>query len=277
MARPCAADRIPYSVNHYLCPPAMPLSEFLDAVVRHGFSAVGLTQRALDEMAPGQIARELRARELRVSSINSAGYFLGDGPEVQAQRHRNEALLQVAEELGQGILNVIVGGSMGQPLPQARRRAAEHVRQFAQRAADRGVRLMLEPMNPMNVMHRSCLNGIDQALAWREGLPAVSVNLDAFHVWWDPGLQGVLEGHAPVGLYQVCDVYIDAVTGISRRMPLGEGSLDWAQALREVRHAYPDIDIELELFAEQHPGRDPIDILARCAESLRNFEEENVL
>lgn len=275
MVRAHAVGRMPYAINHYLCPPEMSLPSFLDEAVRHGFSAVGLTQRALDEMTTGEIRRELQARTLRVSSINSAGYFLGDGPQLQAQERRNEALLQAAEELGQGILNVIVGGSMGQSLPHARRKAAEHVRHFAQRAADRGVRLMLEPMNPMNVMHRSCLNSIDQARVWIEDLPGVAVNLDAFHVWWDPGLPGVLNGYAPVGLYQACDVYVDAATGVSKRVPLGEGSLDWAQALREVRHAYPAIDIELELFAEQLPGRDPMNVLACCAELLRRFDKED--
>lgn len=276
MARTHAIGQMRYAVNHYLCPPAMSLPVFLDAVAQHGFNAVGLTQRALDEMTSSQIRLELQARELRVSSINSAGYFLGDEPQLQVQQRSNEALLQAAEELGQGILNVIVGGSMGQSLSRARGLAAEHMRQFAQRAADRGVRLMLEPMNPMNVMHRSCLNSIDQALTWIEDLPGVTVNLDAFHVWWDPGLQCVLQGHAPIGLYQTCDVYVDAVTGISKRMPLGEGSLDWAQALREVGQAYPAIDIELELFADQLSGRDPIDILASCAELLRRFDEENL-
>lgn len=273
-ARAAGGGRMPFAVNHYLCPPDLPLAGFMDAAARHGFRGIGLTRRALAEMPAGAIRAELEARGLAVSSLNSAGYFLAGGELSPTSARDNEDLLRAAERLGAAVLNVIVGGSGEQPLDVARARIEQCLRAFARQARDAGVALVLEPLNPLNVTGRSCLNTIGQALEWIGEAPGTALNVDVFHAWWDPGLPAVLRGGAPVGLYQVCDVEIDAGTGLYRRAPLGEGRVDGLADLEAMRRAYPDVWVELELFAEQMPGRRALDVLARCAESLKSMGGE---
>ena len=68
------------SINHYLTPAGYPLATFLDDAVAAGGSGVGLTERALAEMSVPALRRMLRDRNLRVTSVNSAGFFLWDDP-----------------------------------------------------------------------------------------------------------------------------------------------------------------------------------------------------
>ncbi|MCD8504344.1 MAG: hypothetical protein LRY49_04805 [Burkholderiaceae bacterium] len=63
------------AVSHYLCPPDMALTNFLDQASEAGFHSIGITVRALNELPIKQLRQELIARGLGVSSVNTAGYF----------------------------------------------------------------------------------------------------------------------------------------------------------------------------------------------------------
>jgi len=254
---------VPVYVNHYLCPAGMALPAFLDLVAHHGFCGAGLTQAALDEMPLAAIAKHLKDRGLGLSSLNSAGYFLDPGAEA-----RNRDLLDAAAELGARALNVIVGGAGPLPLREARARCADGLAKLAEDAQARGVTLMLEPLHPNTVRFRSCINSIAQAGALAAGLPATALNLDLFHLWWDPDLDRLCRGgmEPPLALVQVCDVGGEIASGgLPRRVPLDEGGEDWRDLLRRIPAGVP---VELELFADQMPGRDIVPILAESAELL---------
>lgn len=261
------AAPLPVFINAYLRPADMALPAFLDRVAAHGFCGVGLTQRALDDMTLPALRRELRARELAVSSLNSAGYFVAD--DMRPHAARNLALLDTAAALGAHALNVIVGATPALPLREARARAAEGLSWLAGEAAARGVTLVLEPLHPNTAQLRSCLNTLAQCAALAPGMP---VNLDYFHLWWDPDLDGLTDGAGPpLGLVQVCDVGGGLPDGgLPRRLPLDEGLLQagWRDLVARVRARWPAVSIELELFADQLPGRDIDPILADTARLL---------
>ena len=118
--------RLPFAVNHYLCPRSLAVPGFLAHLGGHGFSGVGLTQAALLELPAAPLRQELREHGLRISSVNTAGFFLQDGDAGRDQAARNTALLRSAAEVG-AALNVIAGGSATLSLPEARARAAEQL------------------------------------------------------------------------------------------------------------------------------------------------------
>ena len=272
-------QRLPFAISHYLCPADMNLLEFLDAACKCGFSSVGLTLRALDETTTPRLVRELKVRGLGVSSVNSAGFFLiEDGDARRRQDMRNTSLLEATAELGAHALNVIVGAQTEKPLHEARRRAAEHFAQFADQAKSMNVSLAVEPLNPLNVRTKSCFNTIAQMERVLKGMEGVSLNADLFHLWWDPDLERLLNGESiDIGLLQICDVSTDPTNGLPRRIPLGEGFMDWRCVVGAVRRQFPNAPIELELFADQLPGRNVKEILENGAILLshdsRNSEE----
>jgi len=259
-----------FGVSHYLCPADVPLLSFLDATVAAGFSCVGLTERALHELPLPTINRELRVRELTVSSVNTAGYFLFEGKQREDQERTNEFLLNAASEL-QAVngVNLIVGGSHAITLKDARALAFQKSSELAHRAQSLGTRLLLEPMHPIQTSGKGCVNTLRQAEHWTESIAGLTLNLDLFHSWWDPDLAPTLEGiMAPIAVIQICDVSVSPETMMPARVPLGEGQIDWRSPVMHMISQDRSRPIEVELFASQLPGRDCLELLERTAEQL---------
>lgn len=265
---------LPFSVNHYLCPPSMAPGDFLDRIANRGFSGVGVTQALLQALPAPDLARGLRQRQLATTSVNSAGFFLYEGDAARAQDAINLGLLEQTRALGLTRLNVIVGASATRPLAQAREIAEERLRAFALQAAQQGVQLMVEPLHHLNVRGKSCFNSIAQLEPIFERIPGLLLNADLFHLWWDPDLERLLRGDSvPLGLLQICDVAMGEAPSLPHRVPLNEGFVPWADHVRTVQKAFPSVPIELELFADQLPGRALDEILDRSAQALTTFLE----
>jgi sugar phosphate isomerase/epimerase len=274
--RPDMAPSLPFSVNHYLSPEAMSLQVFLDKAQGSGFQAVGLTEAALGMLPLPELLQEMKDRRLSVSSINTAGFFLQDGDARKEQEQRNARLLEYAARCPGSALNIIVGGSVVLELSEARELATSRLAAFAREAANAGVQLLIEPLHFLNVRSKSCFNTIRQMELLFERIPGLKLNADLFHLWWDPDLGRLLRGDSvPIGLFQICDVTMMSQSGnMPRRVPLGEGFIPWAEYIRTVRTAFPQVPIELELFADQLPGRCLDDILSDSSTALSTLLEE---
>ncbi|WP_033456344.1 sugar phosphate isomerase/epimerase family protein [Bordetella bronchiseptica] len=258
-------DRPPlYAVNHYLCPADTPLPVFAARVAQAGFGGIGLTAAALDEMPLPAIASLLDGLGLRVSSINTAGFFRGGGAD---QAGRNLRLLEAAAALDAAALNVIVGADdESVPLQQARQAVAQALQGFGAQARAAGVRLAIEPLNLSNVFSKSCVNTIAQVEALRDTFGEATINVDYFHLWADPDLPRLLDGQGvPIGLTQWCDVTWTGHPGQARRAPLGAGRLSADGYLDGLAVGCP---VELELFIDQLPGMDYARIIDDSARHL---------
>ncbi|WP_414475492.1 sugar phosphate isomerase/epimerase family protein [Microvirga sp. M2] len=267
--------RVPFSVNHYVSPGGMSLQEFLDKARNSGFEAVGLTESALRAQPPPALLAMLKARGLRVSSINTAGFFLQEGDAAREQERRNAWLLEQAAGCAGSALNIIVGGSTALDLPDAREAAASGLAAFAREARRAGVQLVVEPLHFLNVRTKSCFNTIGQMEILFDRVPDLMLNADLYHLWWDPDLERLLSGDSvPIGLFQICDVAIPDGESVPRRVPLGEGFVPWVSHVRAVRRAFPTVPIELELFADQLPGRRLDDLLSDSSTLLSTLLEE---
>jgi len=269
------AHVLPFSVNHYLSPGDVSLQEFLDKARGSGFGAVGLTEAALRAQPPSELLPMLEARGLSVSSINTAGFFLQEGDAAREQERRNAWLLEQAAGCAGKALNIIVGSSAALDLSDARELATSRLAAFACEARRAGVQLVVEPLHFLNVRTKSCFNTIRQMEILFERVPDLMLNADLFHLWWDPDLERLLRGDSvPIGLFQICDVAIPDGDIVPRRVPLGEGFVPWARHARTVRRAFPTVPIELELFADQLPGRRLDDLLSDSSTLLSTLLEE---
>lgn len=241
------------SVSHYACPDDMAFAPFATVVAARGYDAVALTRRSLDEAPPSAIRAMLRERSLRVSSLNSAGYFLHADPEkALRQAADNLHLLEMAAETEACGLNVIVGGVSDQPgsLATARARALDALLDLGRHAQRYGVQLFVEPIHPAALADKGCFNTIAQVRAAVSAMPNASLTVDLFHSWWDPDLDSSLhDPTAPVGLLQICDVATDERGMATRRVVPGQGMVDIRHAVAASLRHHPGAPVELELFA----------------------------
>ncbi len=264
------------------------LAECVQVAAAAGLGAVGPWRDRVHEVGVREAAALIRAAGLRVSTLCRGGFITGsDSAQIERALADNRAAIDECVELGTSELVLVVGGLpaayglLGLPQTQAdtgdkdlvaaRQRMADRVGELVPYAVERGVRLALEPMNPLFTADRGVLATIGQSLDIAADHPAsaVGVVIDTYHVWWDPDLEASIvragaEGR--ISSYQICDwsLPLAANTLNSRGFP-GDGFIDFPTITGWVRDAGYTGDVEVEIFNEAiwaAPGAETVATMA---------------
>ncbi|GAA3740495.1 sugar phosphate isomerase/epimerase family protein [Salinactinospora qingdaonensis] len=243
--------------------------EVIDGCARAGLPAVGLWRDPVVQTGLSKTVRLLRSAGLRVSSHCRGGFLTA--PDQPAALDDNRRAIDEAAELGAACLVMVVGGlpQGSRDLVEARERVAAGVAELAPYAAQRGVRLALEPLHPMFCADRAVLSTLGQALDLAEGFSAetVGVVVDTYHVWWDPTvLDQIDRAGARIASFQACDwiLPLPADTLLGRGM-VGDGYADVAGLRRAVDTTGYTGDIEVEIFNAEIWSADPEEVIATVA------------
>ncbi|GIH99667.1 3-dehydroshikimate dehydratase [Planobispora takensis] len=255
------------------------VAEAIDGCVRHGVEAIGLWRQDVARQGLEQSAKLVRDAGLRVSSLCRGGFLTSGSPESLDDNRR---AIDEAAALEAACLVMVVGGLPGvvpdeplggpgqgvdRDLAGARERVAEALAVLAPYAAERGVRLALEPLHPMYCADRAVLSTLGQALDLAEPYPAgqVGVVVDTFHVWWDPQVfDQIARAGDRIASYQVCDFLHPLPANVLLgRGVMGDGVIDFAPLTEAVTAAGYTGDIEVEIFNADVWAADPDEVLAR--------------
>lgn len=252
------------------------LRRAVEATAAAGLPAVGLWRDRVAEAGLDDAAKLVLDNGLRVSSLCRGGFLtgLGDGREALDDNRR---AIDEAAALSAPELVMVVGGVPDRDLLGARTRLAERLAELAPYAAERDVRLALEPLHPVFCADRAVINTLAQALELAAPHPArtVGVVVDTYHVWWDPALaQSVADAGAQgrISSYQVCDWLVPMAADplVSRGM-MGDGVIDFASITAMVRDAGYDGDIEVEIFNETVWATDGVTVLETMKQRYREL------
>jgi sugar phosphate isomerase/epimerase len=250
VTRHAAIDRL--SLNQ-ITARSWSLPEAVAGCAEAGVGWIGLWRDKVAEVGVAAAARLVRDHGLRVSSLCRGGFFTGmgpDGPTPDGVADTRIALDEAAE-LGTDVLVLVVGGVADRDLRGSRQRVADALDRLVPAALDRGVRLALEPLHPMQCAERSVLSTLRQALDLAAAYPpeAVGVVVDEFHVWWDPAVEDTIAAAAGrIASFQVCDELVPLPdTLLGRGLP-GDGPIDHRHLRSCVEAAGYDGPIEVEVF-----------------------------
>ncbi|WP_237572570.1 sugar phosphate isomerase/epimerase family protein [Mycolicibacterium lacusdiani] len=253
---------------------AWTLREAVEGAAAAGLPAVGLWRDRVAEAGIDQASKILRNNGIRASSLCRGGFLTGfdDGAVEDNRRAIDEAATLGAPELV-----VVAGGIPDRDLPGARARLADRLAALVPYAADRGVRLALEPLHPMYCADRAVISTLGQALALAAPHPAhvVGVVVDTFHVWWDPDLRArVAEAGAQgrISSYQICDWLVPmAADPLMSRGMMGDGVIDFASITEMVTAAGYRGDVEVEIFNDDVWASDPRDVVETMKRRYRKL------
>lgn len=231
------------------------LREAVEATASAGLPAIGLWRDRVAEVGLDLAAKIVRDNGLRVSSLCRGGFLTGidDGAESLDENRR---AIDEAATLGAPELIMVMGGIPDRELPAARQRVADRLAELVPYAADRDVRLALEPLHPVFCADRAVISTLGQALNLAAPHPAetVGVVVDTFHVWWDPDLAAGVAAAGEQGRissFQVCDWLVPmAPDPLTSRGMMGDGVIDFAAVATLVADAGYRGDIEVEIFNE---------------------------
>ncbi|MGW0181851.1 sugar phosphate isomerase/epimerase family protein, partial [Nocardia sp. NPDC003345] len=133
------------------------LAEAVYGAARAGLGAIGLWRDRVDEIGAATAAKIVADAGLRVSSLCRGGFLTEPGA-GGAALDDNRRAIDDAATLGTRELVMVVGGMPDRDLAAARGRVDERLAQLVPYAAERGVRLALEPLHPMFCADRAVIS-----------------------------------------------------------------------------------------------------------------------
>ncbi|MER8548579.1 sugar phosphate isomerase/epimerase [Mesorhizobium sp. M1169] len=135
---------------------------------------------------------------------------------------------------------------------------AERVADLALYAADRNVKLALEPLNPVYAGDRTCLTTVRDAvdICGAVDAPNLGVAVDVYHVWWDRDLDTQLQraGIDRIFDYHLCDWLADTRDVLLDRGMMGDGVAD-LKAIRASVEGAGYTGPEFEIFSANNLKR----------------------
>ena len=252
--------------------PGATLREKYEAVRRFGFDALELSERpAFDE------ARTAIREKIPVTAI--AGGYRGwlidpDAEKVAAARADIDALLDLAGELGTGIVVVPIWGrtrnlpgiATGRTREEDETLFVEGLRPLAEHAERAGARLFIEPLN--RYQNDVCVT-IADAIRFRDTIdsPAMFVVGDSFHMNIEEADMGasLAEAGERLGYVQIAD---------SQRLEPGAGHIDFTSIFSALAGMGYEGDIGIECASL---SGDPEVVLPRTAALVRDLIRESEL
>ncbi|MFE6735200.1 sugar phosphate isomerase/epimerase family protein [Microbacterium sp. NPDC057650] len=249
-----------------------------------GIQSIGLWREPVNEVGLDTAVKMLADSGLRFSTHCRGGFFtLPEGPDRRASIDDNRraidetAALAAAGAEGSTAVLVLVAGGLpegSRDLVGARSRVHDALTELAPYAQDAGVTLAIEPLHPMFGSDRCVVSTLGQALDLAADFApeVVGAAVDTFHIWWDPQVYEQIaragrEGR--ISTYQVCDWKTPLPSDVLlSRHYMGDGVIDFASLTRAVVETGYDRDIEVEIFNQEIWDTDPVEVVARTAESF---------
>jgi len=249
----------------------------VDACAERGYGGIVFWRREIGDNAVA-LGERVRAAGMQVWGLCRTPFLVGPlaPPTREAVMDDFRASIDMAAGLEAASLTIVVGGVIegSHDIVASLERVTDIVAEAAPLAAAAGVKLGLEPLNPVYGGNRSCLVTTRDAVDMCEkiGHPAVGVAIDVYHVWWDLSLGAELKrlGAERIRGYHLCDWLADTQDVLLDRGMMGDGVAD----LKALRGAVEDAGYnglcEVEIFSAQNWWkRDPAEVLDTCVERFR--------
>ncbi len=253
----------------------LPMPDLVDACGRSGVTHVGLWREPVRAYGLEATAKLVRDAGLTVTTLCRGGFLTATDPVERAEAlGDNHAAIDEAAALGTDTLVLVSGGLPpgSKDLRGARERIADALAVLAPYAAERGVRLAIEPLHPMYAADRCVVSTLAQALDLAERFPAeqVGVAVDTYHIWWDDQAPAQIARAGAAGrihTFQLADWTTPLPEGVlNGRGQIGDGAIDMREWRRYAEAAGYTGPIEVELFNEGLWARDGREVLAETAE-----------
>lgn len=251
------------------------MPELVDVCQELGVRGVGLWREPVQSHGLEATAKLVRDAGLTVTTLCRGGFFTAIDPDERARAlDDNRRAVDEAATLGTDTLVLVSGGlpAGSKDLRGARERIADALAELGPYAAERGVRLAIEPLHPMYASDRCVVSTLAQALDLAERFPAeqVGVTVDTYHIWWDdtaPEQIARAGAGGRIHTFQLADWTTPLPEGVlNGRGQIGDGAVDMREWKGYVEAAGYTGPIEVELFNDGLWARDGREVLAETVE-----------
>ncbi len=222
-----------------------------------GVNGISVWRDTLEDRDVLQTGDMIRDNGLDIVSLVRGGFF----PSISKQKQleaidENKRAIDEAAELGSPLLVLVCGADPGQPLPISRDQIREGIAAILPYAAERNVKLAVEPLHPMYADTRSAINSLSQANDLVEALndPGIGVAIDVYHLWWDQMLEKEIArcgAHDNIFAFHICDWLNPTKDMLTDRGLMGEGCIPVREIRGWVEKAGFTGYVEVEIFSDR--------------------------
>jgi sugar phosphate isomerase/epimerase len=252
------------------------LGQIVEGCARAGISWIGpWRDKVAAAGGAAASARLIRDAGLGVSSLCRGGFFpAATEAERQARLDDNRRAIDGAAELGTDVLVLVCGPAPDRDIDAARRMVEGGIEALLPYAAERGVRLAIEPLHPMFAGDRSVIVTLAEANGILERLdsPQAGVVIDVYHVWWDASVYAEIgRARGRILGFHVSDWLAPPPDVLLGRGLMGDGVIEIGRLRAAVEAAGYDGPIEVEIFNRELWERPGDELLASVKERFERF------
>lgn len=246
--------------------------QVIDACAARGMGGIVFWRREIGDRAV-EIGDRVRAAGMQVSGLCRTPYITGT--EAPKTIDDARASVDMAAALGTDVLTIVTGGTEPgtKGVLETQKLLTDRLATLADHAAGAGVKLALEPLNPMFGGNRTCLFTVRDALNICNAIdaPNVGIAVDVYHVWWDTTLSNALnDANGRIFGYHLCDWLETTEDMLLDRGMMGDGVADLKSIRRYVEAAGYTGACEVEIFsAKDWWQRDPDEVLDIIVERFK--------
>src|SRR3989454_5460610 len=226
--------------------------EAVEGCTRAGIPFIGLWREKVARIGLRESARIIHDSSLNVSSLCRGGWFsAATTAERQKRLDDNRRAIDEAVELGTDMLVLVCGPAPDRDIAAARSYVEQALTALVPYAAERSVKLGIEPLHPMYAAERSVIVTRAQAnrLARQFSQENVGVVIDVYHVWWDPEIYAeIAAASGRIPGFHVCDWLVPAPDMLLGRGMMGDGVIELRRLRTAVEEAGYTGPIEVEIF-----------------------------
>ena len=245
--------------------------QVIDGCAERGFGGITFWRRELGDRAY-QIGQRVKAAGLVVTGLCRTPYITGREAGTEDEI---KGSIDVAAALGTDILTIVTGGTEPgtKGVVESQKRLADRLASVCEYASQQGIKLALEPLNPMFGGNRTCIMSVKDALTVCHLIDAdnVGIAVDVYHVWWDSELEeSLMQAKGRILGYHLCDWKEDTRDMLLDRGMMGDGVADLKSIRKWVEQAGYTGHCEVEIFSSEHWWKkSPGDVLDLITERFR--------
>lgn len=252
--------------------------QVIEACAERGFGAISFWRQEINPKKAVQIGNKVRATGMQVCGLCRTPFLTGPFalPTQEDILDDMYRAIDMAHDLGTDVLTIVTGGVIedSHSITQSLQRVSELVSLSLPKAKQAGVKLTLEPLNPVYAGNRSCLVTVRDAINICEEIddPFVAIAVDVYHVWWDTDLANQLQraGQKRIASYHLCDWLADTNDVLLDRGMMGDGVANLKAIRQAIEGAGYQGFCEVEIFsANDWWKRNPAEVLDVMVERFR--------
>ena len=232
--------------------------QVIDGCAERGFGGITFWRRELGDRAY-QIGQRVKAAGLIVTGLCRTPYITGREAGTEDEI---KGSIDMAAALGTDILTIVTGGTEPgtKGVVESQKRLADRLASVCEYASQQGIKLALEPLNPMFGGNRTCIMSVKDALTVCHLIDAdnVGIAVDVYHVWWDSELEeSLMQAKGRILGYHLCDWKEDTRDMLLDRGMMGDGVADLKSIRKWVEQAGYTGHCEVEIFSSEHWWKKP--------------------